>query len=229
MKIPEPIKKEPIKAAAIGLIVVFIVSILFSASNWNGRLSLAFTAIASLSTVSTLFIAIKLYDRFGLKNQLVVKQAEKIFELFDLLLAQTVVAKATRAQWMIRANLEQLRSLPYIAIFADEADKKIFIAYENYEAFYINLKPIRQSYWLPREIQESLDFLMVAGTINLDFDPELHVKMTFSNNLPADEFNMVLPEITLGMFVAGLTNVIEQIDKWLKKHSEVEITLIPRY
>ena len=164
-------KKHPIKIALGGLSLVFLLSVAICAQNWNSRLALAFTAIASLSTVATLIIAIKLYDRFGLKNQMVVKQADKIFELFDLLLTQTIVADGAHANWMVRANLDQLRSISATPLFATDADKVIFIAIENYEKFYDSMVPIKQSYWLPREIQESLDFLALGGTLDTAFDP----------------------------------------------------------
>jgi hypothetical protein len=222
-------KKHILLLLLIGLSVIFIITLTASASNWNARLSLAFTATASLSTVATLIIAVKLYDRFGLKNQIITKQAEKIFELFDLLLTQTIIAETTSGKWMIRANTDQLKTFISEMTFKQDHHKKILMSIENYEGFHAKINPIRQSYWLPLEIHDALDFFNIGMITEIEFDSQHHAKLHFVNSEKVGEYKLGLPEQTLGNFIENIIRLLDQIDIWLKKHSQIDIPLIPRY
>lgn len=68
----------------------------FSSAESASIISIAFTVISSLATVGTLIIALKLYDQFGLKARILHKQADKVFELADVLKGKIIDTKALK-------------------------------------------------------------------------------------------------------------------------------------
>ena len=215
----------------IGLSVIFVSILLVCADTLNARLSLAFTSIASLATVATLLIAIRLYDKFGLKQHLILKRAEKIFELLDVLLDYTFLATTGRSgTLMIRANLKQLNGFIHFPNYDEISSKFVFVSFPDYEVFFERIQDIRTSYWLPEQIQEKMDFFILIGFGGVEFDPAIHAKLTFGESIKEEKnYILVKPDMTVGNYVDNLTGVVKEIDNWLKAHSDVDIKIAPRY
>src|SRR5258708_5433850 len=85
--------------------------------SWNSIFSTSFTILQTLISIATLFIAILLYDRFGINAKFKEKQVDKIIELASLLEVTTISVASNQLTYFIHtkqaAILRRVDYLPY--------------------------------------------------------------------------------------------------------------------
>ena len=97
----------------------------------------------------------------------------------------------------------------------------------DYQKFAEPLFEIKKSYWLPNEIKEKLNTILIPafGKPNIDtHDTSLFVKIDFGNN-PKDISYISYNEMTLVTFEKAKEALIETIDNWLKKNCGIILDL----
>lgn len=99
------INKNSIVISIWALVIIFIFLLAVGFPNdMVSKLSMAFTAVASIATVGTLVVALKLYDQYGLKNNFIQKQADKLFELIALLKGKSFTAHGEKETYFCTYN-----------------------------------------------------------------------------------------------------------------------------
>jgi hypothetical protein len=158
-----------ITTAILASVLIFIFSLYINPhTDLFATLSLAFTIISAIATLATLIIAILLYDKFGLGQKLIVKQTDKVFELVDLLKGKVITVKTKGFSYFIRPSIHQLKLLKSMSHFKNDAQKEILISDEDYTIGLKDIMSIKRSYWLPKEIQEKMNFLEVAMIVTVN-------------------------------------------------------------
>ena len=110
------------------VLIVFIIPFLFLKDDKLEALSVSFTAVGAFATIFTAFIAIALYDKFGVDQKFVIKQTDKVLELVDLLKGKVIVIKAGRFNYMVRPSKEQLMSMNTLPFFSENSLKKLTVS-----------------------------------------------------------------------------------------------------
>jgi len=210
--------KKGVITVLVIIAFLFTIMVIVNADSWNARLSLAFTTIASVSTVGTLLIALQLYDRFGSKSADILKKTERIYQLYDLLKDERFYTENGGMRWRLSFDLENLTQIKETEIFKADAQKKILIDFVNYDTLYQKLNPLRTSHWLPADFFNALNFLVVGLTADVEFEDSEYIKLRFSDNEKIEEWVAIIPEQTFGQFVDNLINLLELFEKWNKEH-----------
>lgn len=220
------IKINSILCFCILLGIIFIALLTVKDSTLISRISLAFTAIASIATVATLIIAIKLYDEYGLKNYFINKQVEKVFDLVSLLKGKTFLARAGDYNYMIRHNSEQLDSFnEQIEQYSRDKYKHVLISLKNYKIYADSFLEIKRSHWLPESIRAQMKYIEIYGTISGDFPLSEFVILSFENVVDSSDLVQIVPSMTLENFVSSTKLLTLAIETWLTTHSPIKLDL----
>ena len=189
--------------------------------NLYSKLSLGFSALGSIATLITLVIAIMLFDRFGIEAKNVVKQFEKVIELRELLKGKNIIIKSNKITYFIHPKQNQFEGLKNLEPYKIDSQKKILIAFDEYSESVDSLLTIKSNDSLPEEIKAKMEFWDV-GAISEIADPseELFVKL-FLNKNTSKIWGKPFPEMTFEEFNQNLLDLDIEIEKWLKRHSEI--------
>lgn len=191
--------------------------------------SLAFTILQTIATVATLIIALLLYDRFGLNSKLVEKQTEKVLELIDSLRKVSFsITIQTKQTYFIRASRSHLKALKTIDTFKIDSQKRILVSIDSYIESIKEISLIGESYWLPQKIKQKLKFLEIMATIKVSEELDF-VKLKSKLHGDKEDWVATLPELTFGEFVDDLYNLIEEVDTWIKEHTDIEINFFKEH
>lgn len=225
-------KKDLITVSLIFLIIAFIIPFTIRTEEESDLevLTASITAIGALATFITLFIAIALYDRFGLETRFIGKQTDKVLELVDFLKGKYIIASTSQHGYMITTNRDKIEGIRKVPPYENDKSKKIIVDYDNYKKMWSkNLYEIKRSYWLPQKIKKKIEFLEISILASVE-DPFNESYIRFfsdaSRNKNADEpieWKIIIPEITFEEFNNNLFNLTKTIEKWLKQHSDIKI------
>lgn len=186
----------------------------------NTLLSLSLNAVATVSSIITVFVALSLYDRFGLESKFIERKVDKVLELVNLLKGQVYYFKSPKGTFLIRPSIDQIDNLPDVPNYNEFKKLKIAFNGNDYSEMNREILLISRSYWFPPEIRNNLNFLELKATYHLDPE-EVYVILKSSN--PADSIS-VLKDITdMDAFVADLRKLVLSISEWLKKNSGLDI------
>lgn len=220
------IKKYSVKTAIILLLVIFIIllSVNFS-SGFISTLSLAFTAIASIATIGTLVIALKLYDQYGLRTVHIQKQSDKLFELITFLKGKMFTATSNSMSYFIRLIPNQSTGFSELNCYSADAHKVIFICKSDYENFADSVLEIQRSIWLPEEIKNALNFFEIIAVTKDHYEKKEHILLSFKQSEQSEDPVRIYPDMTLSDFVRSVENLAIEIDNWVQLHSPVPLDL----
>ncbi len=214
-------RKYIIWLSVICIISMAIPFILKSATDsWDSVLSTCFTILGAIVSVTTLIIAILLFDRFGVNAKFKEKQVDTVIELATLLKKMNITATSTRMTYYAHAmqSSEDIRNS--VLFYKTDAGKTILFP-GNFEDLIKNLYTIRDSYWMPSEIKNRMKVFEIYGTYDVDnaLDDQ-YVRLDFdggSNGV----WVATIPKVTFEMLNINLHNIFIEIETWLKKHSNV--------
>lgn len=209
-----------ITTAILASVLIFIFSLYINPhTDLFATLSLAFTIISAIATLATLIIAILLYDKFGLGQKLIVKQTDKVFELVDLLKGKVITVKTKGFSYFIRPSIHQLKLLKSMSHFKNDAQKEILISDEDYTIGLKDIMSIKRSYWLPKEIQEKMNFLEVAMIVTVNNNEINKFALLDMGTGIKGKSGLFIPKVTFETFNNQLEDLISEIESWMKKHS----------
>lgn len=208
-----------------GFAFIFPFLIRSSTDNLFSILSLSMTAVGTVATIATLIIAIFLYDRFGLEGKFIEKQTDKVLELADLLKGKIIIVNVRGLRYLIRPSRRQLTDFIDFKEYKIDCKKNILISADDYELSMQGIIAINRSYWLPTEIKEKMKFLMVGVLEPVeDLSNENVVRFDFGSAKDKN-WMMILPKMTFENFNNNLHDLVQEIEIWLKKHSDIPIDL----
>lgn len=222
------LKKEHLVVLSLGLcIIAFIVPFILSSceNTLFEVLTLSLTAVGAIAMIVTMLIAIFLYDRFGLEAKFIEKQTDKVLELADLLKGKTITVFGEGGSYYIRPSRSQLTTFNSFPNYKVDCKKIILLSLEDSEKALKEIVDLKRSYWLPKVIREKMEFLEIRVCIKVD-NPSDESFVTFNFNFPVVG-NMIkpLPEMTFEDFNRKLRDLVQVIEEWLEKHSEIPIDL----
>lgn len=188
----------------------------------NSTISTSLMIVSTLVTIITLFVAILLFDRFGVNAKLKEKQLNTVLELINefKLLRLTV----SNEQWMYINYIKKCTNLEMLPkdIYNDDKSKALLIPYN----FHNLLKPIYillTSVWLPSDIKEKMNFLNFFAVKSIDdFDFSKYVKLDI-NNMGIEPWVITAPRFTFEMFSINLSILLNSTLQWIKQHSDINV------
>ena len=208
-------------------VIVFALPFIFStcSDSFMSVLSTSFTALGATASLFTLFIALILYQRFGIESRFIERQTDKTLELVDILKGKVINVETKKLTYYLRFNSDDKVKLKE-KFFNYLNPKIMIIRYEDYNQFTNPLYEISKSYWLPKEIKEKMEFLIIKGyqKISDDSTDDKYARMNFGNDKSGD---YVLPffEITFADYIKKKNELTKSIEDWLSKHSDIKIDL----
>ena len=209
--------------AVIGFIIPLLIKV--NSESWNSVLSLSFAILGTLATIATLIIAIVLYDNFGSDAKFKEKQADAVIELAQLLKKTRFSAEAKKLTYNLPAYRSTLLSLHLVEDYKMDSSKTLLFPSNFFENSINTIYITGDNYWLPEEIKVKMKFLEIFGLISVEnpFD-EQYVRLNV-NHSAKDEWQKSVPRLTLEMFIINYTNLLTEIEIWLKRYSDVTVNL----
>ncbi|HQK40262.1 MAG TPA: hypothetical protein PLO52_09135 [Flavobacterium alvei] len=219
-------KKKLINISVLLCVIAFILPFFFKKSNDSllSTISVSFTAIGATATLITLFIAIFLYERFGLESRFINNQTDKVLELVDQLKGKSIRCETNNGTYLLGTNRDKLKFVKEFPKFNEiDKEKIVLITLEDYKNSWDKVLEISRSYWLPQKIKEKISFLNLIMVTNVE-NPlnNEYVRLKFDTE-NENEWVEILPKLTLLEFINNLDNLSKSIEKWLKQHSDITI------
>ena len=186
----------------------------------SNLLSLSLSAVAAVSSIITVIVALSIYDRFGLNSKFIERKVDKVLELVNLLKGQVYSFNSPNGTYLIRPSINQIDRLTEVPNYDEYKKLKIAFNANDYVEMNKEILLISRSYWFPSEIRNNLNFLELKVTNHLD--PEkVYIKLESTN--PADSISAINDITDLEMFVADLRKLVFSISEWLKNNSGLDI------
>lgn len=180
--------------------------------------------LGDFAAMATLAIAVLLYDKFGLRNKLIEKQAEEVLELVSMLKAITFTVKGRKCTYFVQPNRSKLGHISEMYEYRVDSPKQILISEQNYENALSGILTLSRSHWMPQKIKEKMKFFDIPAIKKIkNILNDEHVKMSFSGVDDRDSWGEVVPPMTFKEFNVNLYGLVEEIDIWLKKHADTSI------
>ncbi|PIF34388.1 hypothetical protein CLU81_5028 [Flavobacterium sp. 9] len=219
-------KRTLLNTSVILCVIVFLIPFFLKddSDTLLTTISVSFTAMGATATLITLFIAIFLYERFGLESRFVNNQTDKVLELVDELKGKMFRGVTNNGTYLFGTNRDKLKFIKEFSEFKeDDKEKIVLISLEDYNDCWDKILEISRSYWLPKIIKEKISFLnliMVNETENPLNDE--YVRLKFGKEV-AGEWLITLPKFTFLEFIDHLDSLSSSIEEWLKQHSDLTI------
>lgn len=188
----------------------------------NTTLATSFTILSTLISITTLIVAIILFDRFGINAKFKERQVDTILELVNELKA---IHLSPSSEKIAYANyIRKCKNFERFPKSVYEVDKtKILLFPANFEKL---ISPVFRFYynpWLPMEIKNKLDFLNIMGSYQADnISNSEYVKLDV-NNSGISPWEATIPKFTFEMFSINLSILLSTVTKWLSDHSTINI------
>lgn len=182
-------------------------------------------AIAAIAAVATMIIAFLLYDRFGMSAKFIEKQTDKVFELADLLKGKVITIHTISSRYLLRPSSQCDKGFVDLPEYERDRNKIILMSRDDYERYFREILAIKSSYWLPKEIGEKMEFLDFSASSPIENSTdEMYVRFDF-NASKEDEWELMIPKMKFEDFISNYSSLVQEINKWLKKHSKIPIDL----
>jgi hypothetical protein len=238
-------KKKLIWICSIICLISLVVPFFFRDKETTllGVLSVAFTALSATATVSTLLIAILLYERFSIDSILVERQTNKVIELIDFLKGQTVKIDFDKYTYYSRFDIDNI-NLYNSEFYKAMAGFALVTRVKDYDSFFGKIVDMSYSYWMPEEIKEKMQFLKITGYFKEVPQSELknYAKLKFSSKeSKEDEWLIITPnlkefstgdgqvikledaELLVNDYIASKNMLINTIVNWLEEKSNIKL------
>lgn len=208
-------------------LLAFFIPFIFSNCNDSliSVLSTSFTALGAIATLFTLFIALMLYQKFGIESRFIERQTDKTLELVDIIKGKVIYIGTNRYKHFLRFSIDD-KKLKKNEFYNYMKSKTIIIMSDDYQNFVKPLLEIRKSYWLPNVIKEKMKFLEYYGFECEIENPkdELYARMYF-NAEKGEKYVLPFPKMTVEEYINKKNELSKSIEKWLSKHSDIKIDL----
>lgn len=222
-------KKELISISIFFLIVGYFVPFLIRSDSESTLtvFNASLTIISTTATVITLFIAIHLYQRFGLESRFIGNQTDKVLEIVDYFKGRMYYANTNKYKYFCGTSREKISMISKSPFYQKDKNKTILINNKDYEETWEKLLEIKRSYWLPKKIQNKIKFLDLYLTTKVDnpFD-EQYIRI--HNNIDDKkikevDWSITHPRMNFDEYNKNFYILIKALEKWLKQHSDIKI------
>ena len=224
-------KKDLVGTCLVFLTIAFLIPFLIRKET-DSILSVFNTAITSTSavaTVATLFIAIHLYQRFGLESRFISEQTDKVLEIVDILKGQFFMGNTNKYSYLLGTSREKIETTMKSPFYQSDKNKIVLINEEDFLNTWVRILEIKRSYWLPKKIKKKIEFMdiFMFDEVENPFD-EKYIRIqniSKKKNLKKGEWLIAYPTFTFNDYNKNYYELIKSIEKWLKQHSDIKIDL----
>lgn len=205
-------------------------------------LSFSFTALGSIATVLTLVVAIILYQKLTIDSLVVERQTNKVLELIDILKGHTVRIHTNKVVIMSRFTIEN-QSYFNDPLIKEALGDALITREEDFNNFINQILNVGNSYWMPSEIREKLEFLRITGFLNVDEDEINNFsKLTFNHTVrDSDKWVKIIAssktvyttlekpikledaELILNDYITSKNSLVTEIENWITTKSSIKI------
>lgn len=208
-------------------------------------LSISFTALSATATVSTLIIAVLLYQKLNIDSILVERQTNKVLELVDFLKGRVIYIGFKEYEYFSRFNIDD-KSLFSSKHYLEMAGLALITRKDDLDKFFGKLVDMSYSYWMPQEIKAKMGFFNITGYFKNIPQGEIknYAKLKFDGaESKNDEWLLITPnlaefrtdpnqlikleeaEFLVNDYITSKNNLIEAIVKWLGENSNIKIDI----
>ncbi|WP_321318042.1 hypothetical protein [Labilibaculum sp.] len=179
------LSKKWLLIVSVIFIVISLISPFFLASQDDSLLTIlsaSFTAVGTVIALTALYIAIVLYQKFGLESRFIERRTDKVLELVDLLKGNSYIIYTKKFRYFMRFGVDDFERLSREPFYIYMKDKVLTVDIKDYEKGTKKILNIANSYWLPTKIKEKLEFFKVYSFDDekkIKKESEKYAKMTF--------------------------------------------------
>jgi hypothetical protein len=205
----------------------FFIPFLFAESSdkYIDILSISFSAMGSVATLITLIIALFLFQKFGLESKFVERKTDKVLELVDLLKGKVITVKTEKFNYFLRTNKTDLEQFKKEKFYDSVFPKIMLLRWEDYSKSMDEIVEIRKSYWLPTEIKDKLEFIVFPMSVKIDDSMDSKFGRFHYGYETEEQWSKPHPETTVEEYTIKQNELVDEIEKWLLKHSDINIEL----
>ncbi|MFL0354793.1 hypothetical protein [Xanthomarina sp. GH4-25] len=190
--------------------------------------SASLTAIGTVIALIALYIAIILYQKFGLESRFIERRADKVLELVDLLKGRNLTIHTEKFRYFLRFGIDNYEKLSKEPSYKYMKDMVIAMNYEDYESGTKKILDLRYSYWLPTEIREKLEFFHLYALTDKEVkkkDKDF-ARLSFNSEVKkTKEWRVTVPTFTVDEYVKKKNELSTEIIKWLSDHCDIKLDL----
>lgn len=208
-------------------------------------IAISFTALSAIATVSTLIIAILLYQQFNIDSLVIEHQTSKVLELIDYLKGKVVYIGIGEGNYLSRFSVDD-ESLYNSKFYKEMSGMALVTRAEDFDQFINKIIDISNSYWMPKEIKDKIEFLKITGFMK-ELNPneiKFYAKLKFTSKENADDewliitpnlyefqtnknetINLNEAEFLVNDYIASKNLLIKTIIKWLDEKSNIKLEL----
>ena len=191
----------------------------------NQTLDLSATIISSLAAMVTLWIALLLFNKYGIDSSLIEKNSSKVFELLEQIKA-TRFSFGSNKLWF---NIVMSDPFKYNKQIENYYKEKLIFT-ETYTYSLQKLFEINSSPFMPTVISEEVDrlqlFLMSFDVQQNIIDDYLKVLVMDGKETSEIKFGRFNGEdLTVFEFLNILENIKVAVEKWVNQNSTIPVKL----
>ncbi|WP_298393164.1 hypothetical protein [Flavobacterium sp.] len=220
-------KKELIGLSIILCLISFVIPFFIRESEDKllDVFSVSLGFVSTTATLITLYIAFKLYDRFGIDTIFIQRRTDKVLELVDLLKGKYMYPIGEIGEYNLGTNRDKIIGIKELPFYKLDKNKLVLVSVEDYNKAWLKIFEIKRSYWLPKKIKKKIEFL--------EFKMFLKTENSLSKEFIRINFNEVdekiwsetYPKMTFDEFLSNIDDLVKSIEKWLKKYSNIKLDL----
>lgn len=188
-------------------------------------LSVSFTAVGAFASVFTAFIAVALYDKFGIDQRFTAKRIDTVLALIDLLKGKVFTVSSPPYNYLLRLSETQLRTINQLPFYTENSQKKLAVVFEDYQLGVKDILLLKKSYWLPTEIKEKIEFFDFPMVMTIIEEQKNAYAILELGTNEAGKTGILFPEMTFAQFHKHLIELIVTLEKWLKDNSSILLDL----
>jgi hypothetical protein len=221
---------------------------------YNNKLMLSFTALASTATFLTLVIALLLYRKLTIDPKIIDLQTDKVLELVDFLKGKQLSFENSEGSFLFRFDVNKTEELSD-QLYKNILGQRIAFKTKELEDLFYPINHLCKSHWMPENIKIAARFFDVV-MINKINHEELnsYCKLGIANQKPTnigkseddEETNywgsiMTLTsyegsspenpvdfdevELIVNDFIVNKNIFVKSIDNWISEKTNIEIRL----
>lgn len=192
--------------------------------------NLSIEIVSSISSILTLILAIKLFDRFGIRKRIIDFQTDSVIKLIEELRITHCRLKGEKITYFIWFSRDQDQIKELLTEYKE--DKKIILFHHGKNIIIPNgIEYIMNDLWLPEPIRDKMKFLDYGNSQVLmtpDVDRQKFMVIEFENE-NQDGF-LIREELTSIEFLDRIDSLVSEIKNWLELHASIkmDLNLVPR-
>jgi hypothetical protein len=217
-----------ISGIAIAISIAFPFFIASENDSFLTVFSVSLSMIGIAMTLIAMYIAIVLYQKFGLESKFIERRTDKVLELVDLLKGKTYTISTKKFKYFLRFRVEDYKKLREESFYKYMKNMIVLMDKDDYVIGTKKNLNLRNSYWLPSEIKDKLDFFRLIGTSDIEIKEkdEKYARLSFNSEMEeSKKWVVTFPQFTVDDYIKRKNELSIEIIKWLSNHCDIKLDL----